>query len=41
MLLALDEFAFAKARLRASSKDNNFVGVEIASDLGLNFFGDP
>ena len=40
-LFVLEEFAFARARLRASSKDNNLVGVKIASDLGLNFFGDP
>ena len=34
-------FAFASARLCASSKVSNFVGVEMAKDFGLNFFGDP
>lgn len=26
---------------RASSSDNNFVGVEMANDFGLDFFGVP
>ena len=41
ILLVLDVPEFARARLLASSKESNLVGVEMASDLGLNFFGDP
>ena len=41
ILLVLEAFEFARARLRASSKDNSFVGVGSARDLGLNFFGEP
>ena len=33
--------AVLKARDLASSIDINFVGVEIAKDFGLDFFGVP
>ena len=40
ILSVWQELAFARALLLASSKDSSLVGVEIANDFGLNFFGD-